>query len=634
MKIRKKCIVLVLLLTLCSFLTNTVVVYAIEKQPTPNASFDGYNTRLNGLRMGMAVSTDGGGGWILITDSWMESLTLTDDQANQAVAYGLRVKMTGDGVNTQDSDVQGITLTRASNVDNVQGVAPSNGGNTGKLINVTSDMQYKKDSDGGWTDVQGNAVTNLSTGNYMVRSKGNGNTIPGSIKYINIGSGDPTSGWPKAATPSASFDAPSLNLTNVQGMFYSLDGGNNWIFSSGSQVTLTGSDLRTDVGIRVYAPGNNTNTRDSDVQTIGISKANPPSGITAASATATTQGAIYGVNNGMEYLAPGNSSWNTVNNNPLNVPAGIYFLRTKASGTMLASDQLEVIINTDWNQNVPEEDEEEEEEEPEQTSQPIPEPTPVPQPTPEKQSRVAEPSVVGRSDIVGWDAIVDNLTSDPLTINMNGTSVIPVEVLEEVKAQKSQLNLGMDDNVVWNIRANSSVNPTDDADLKMRRMISAIPEDLLKTVADSTNYVEQFSLAKEGDFGFDATLSFTLSQLGHSGRTARLYYYNTSKNALELIDDCQVNQKNAVAFDMTHASYYAVVVGERLQQTIENNSENSSTETKSGTLPQPQNKKASKANTAKAALVVAAIIIVCIAGIVIVSKASGKKKKRANHKKK
>jgi len=622
-------------MVVCSFLGGTVTAYAIDKQPTPNASFDGYNTKLNGLRVGMAVSTDGGGGWILITDSWMESLTLTDDQANQAVAYGLRIKMTGDGVYTEDSDVQGITLTRAGDADQAQGVAPSNGGNTGKLINLTSDMQYKKDSDGDWKDVQQDAVTNLSSGNYMVRRKGNGNMIPGSIKYINIGSGDPTSGWPKAATPSASFDAASLNLYNVQGLFYSLDGGNNWIFSSGSQVTLTASDLRADVGIRVYAPGNNANTRDSDVQTIGISKANPPTGITASSATATELGAIYGVNNGMEYLAPGNPIWNTVNNNPLSVPGGVYYLRTKANGTMLASDQLQIIINVDLTPPDPldDEDEEEPEPEPKPTPAPTPKPTPTPEEEPQRQTVVAKPSIAGRSDINGWDAIVDYMTDSSLTINMNGTNEIPLAVLTEMKEKGAQLNLGMTDNVVWNIRPSASLQPQDDVDLKMKRMVSVIPEELLNTVADQSNYVEQFSLAAEGAFGFDATLSFSLNQLGHSGRTARLYYYNTSKNMLEQIDECQVDQKNTVAFNMTHASYYAVVVGERLQTVINSQTEQKQDETPTTTLPSSHNNQVKKANTTKAALVVVGVILACIVGIIIVSRVSNKKNKQTKKKK-
>lgn len=152
----------------------------------------------------------------------------------------------------------------------------------------------------------------------------------------------------RKATPSAVFtatDASGGTLTNVTtDMVYSVNSGINWLSISSSTMNIT--EVTVEHGIQIKEPGDNVWTSDSFVQTIDVNKASVPDGIGATDETsALNDGTITGVSELMEYRKDGESSYEPIAGSTItNLAPGIYHVRYKANGTMLASEDFSVEI--------------------------------------------------------------------------------------------------------------------------------------------------------------------------------------------------------------------------------------------------------------------------------------------------
>ena len=616
----------IIVITLCSIFADFSEAKAAEKQPMPSAVFDASNLTLSQLRVGMAFSFDGGSNWSLIQDSWMNTITLTQDEANNSLAHGILVKMTGDGNNTYDSDVLCIVLNKANTPSNVQGVSPTDNGNSGKITNVNNSMQYKKESDSNWSDIGDTTISNLAPGKYNVRVKGSGTTIASDSITVTINGYDPTRGLPRMATPGASFDAGTMTLSGVQGINYSLNGGNNWIMAGADQVVLNLSDLRTDQGIKLYRPGNNTTNSDSEVQTINLAKASPPTGIGAVSATANAQGTINGLSPQMEYMPQGGAAWNNINTYSIQVPAGTYFIRTRGAYTTLPSDAMEVIVDVaaapveNVTSNVTKEDDEINDIDNSVATEAVQE---AAAPVDFVPSSATGPSILGNSSIRGWDAIAANMTSEPMFLNMNGTTDVTSTALSAAKTNHSELVLGMDNGTIWTIQGSSVSDPSRDVDMAVILNADAIPADTLQSLETEAPDYHQFLLAHEGDFGFAANLSMYIDTKD-AGKYANLFYYNTGTNAMEHIDTCMIDSQGNASFMLNHASAYAITVN-RVKYT----GGTTAAKVQSSAIREPRHTNAANNESPlKWVLIFAAIVVGSMIAIAVIAKSGGKKKKR------
>lgn len=534
---------------------------AAEKQPMPNAEFNASDLTLSQLRVGYVFSFDGGSNWSLIQDSWMNSITLSENDVNNALAHGILVKMTGDGVNTFESDVLCIVLNKANTPNNVQTVAPTDNGNSGKITNVNQSMQYKKETDGNWSDVPDTTISNLAPGTYQIRTKGSGTTLASDTISVTINPYDPTKGLPRQPIPGANFDAHTMMLSNITGVNYSLNGGNNWITANADQVTLNLADLHPENGIKLYRPGNGSTNADSEIQTINLSKATPPIGISALSATENAQGIMNGVSPQMEYMPQGANTWSNITSYQITVPAGVYFVRTQGAYTTLPSDAVEVMIDmaqtpvesapvtvTDEEDQINDLDNSEASTEIEEAEAP----------KEFVRASVTGPSIVDQNNIRGWDAIIDHITDEPMCLNMNGTTEVPMEALKAIKQNDSELILGMDDRIFWDIKGDSIIEPKD-INLAVLGSINAVDDETLKTLESDRNLYHQFSLVHDGNFGFTGTLTIFIDNKD-AGKYANLFYYHSADRSMEYVDTCMIDATGNANFIMNHASSYVITV--------------------------------------------------------------------------
>ena len=166
-------------------------------------------------------------------------------------------------------------------------------------------------------------------------------------KYMKVetGSGVATT---KEATPNATFTATGPDcgtLSDVSnGMQYKVGEGSTWESINSTSKSLSG--LSNGSIIYIKTPGNGSTTSDSDTQTITISKASVPSGLTAqAPNNENSSGKIIGTAATMEYQLNGHTAWNNASENEIKgLAAGTYNVRVKASGNVLASDSVSVIV--------------------------------------------------------------------------------------------------------------------------------------------------------------------------------------------------------------------------------------------------------------------------------------------------
>lgn len=155
----------------------TVTINTSSKENTPNASFaaTGSSTgTLSNVTSGMKYSINGGSSWTNITSA---SVNLTGLSAGT-----IKVYKPGNGTTTTDSDVQTITVTKAS-TPNLSVTQPSSVGGTGSVA-TTSAHEYSTNGTS-WISCSG-TLSNLAAGTYYVRVKANGTALASEAQTVTI----------------------------------------------------------------------------------------------------------------------------------------------------------------------------------------------------------------------------------------------------------------------------------------------------------------------------------------------------------------------------------------------------------------------------------------------------------------
>ena len=146
----------------------------------------------------------------------------------------------------------------------------------------------------------------------------------------------------KEATPTAVFTAngtDSGKLTGIAaGMKYRINGG-AWVDITATEANLTGLSACT---ITIMKSGNGTTTLDSDEQTITVTKAAKPA-LTPTLLTLTGGKGSIPTTAAHEFSTDG-AAWTPCTGTTENLDTGKYYVRVKANGTQLASENQEIDI--------------------------------------------------------------------------------------------------------------------------------------------------------------------------------------------------------------------------------------------------------------------------------------------------
>ncbi len=172
----------------------------------------------------------------------------------------------------------------------------------------------------------------------------------------------------------------------------------------------------------------------------------------------------------------------------------------------------------------------------------------------------AEPQIKGDNGKMGWDAISDEIADaedgDVITVDMNGATELPEEILEQIQGKDIDLVIELDNGATWTINGESITDPAD-IDLGVE-FDSDIPVKVINNVTDECDYIT-ISLAHDGEFGFTAVLTIDMGD-ENEGLYANLYYY--TGNDTEFITADKIDSKGKADLTFTHASEYVIVIDE------------------------------------------------------------------------
>ena len=188
-----------------------------------------------------------------------------------------------------------------------------------------------------------------------------------------------------------------------------------------------------------------------------------------------------------------------------------------------------------------------------------------------------KPYIKDDSGKEGWDVIKPQLeeakAGDTVTVAMNGTTVVPKDVIDSIKGKDTTLVLDMGNGLSWKINGQDI---TDAADAG-----KSIPVDVINNVTGERSSMN-LTLAYDGEFGFTATLTVNMESK-NAGLYANLFYYNEQTGELEFISAGQIDPDGNAELVFTHASDYTIVVDAKIM------SDNGQADNKSDeTIPAPK----------------------------------------------
>ena len=199
-----------------------------------------------------------------------------------------------------------------------------------------------------------------------------------------------------------------------------------------------------------------------------------------------------------------------------------------------------------------------------------------------------KPYIKDDSGKEGWDVIKPQLeeakSGDTVTVVMNGTTVVPKDVIDSIKGKDTTLVLDMGNGLSWKIYGKDITDATGDIDFDVTVGADAgksIPVDVINNVTGE-RYSINLTLAYDGEFGFTATLTVNMESK-NAGLYANLFYYNEQTGELEFISAGQIDSDGNVELVFTHASDYTIVVDAKIM------SDNGQADNKSDeTIPAPK----------------------------------------------
>ena len=180
-----------------------------------------------------------------------------------------------------------------------------------------------------------------------------------------------------------------------------------------------------------------------------------------------------------------------------------------------------------------------------------------------------KPYIKDDSGKEGWDVIKPQLeeakAGDTVTVAMNGTTVVPKDVIDSIKGKDTTLVLDMGNGLSWKIYGKDITDAAGDIDFDVTVGADAgksIPVDVINNVTGEHSSLN-LTLAYDGEFGFAATLTVNMESK-NAGLYANLFYYNEQTGELEFISAGQIDPDGNVELVFTHASDYTIVVDTRI----------------------------------------------------------------------
>ena len=238
-----------------------------------------------------------------------------------------------------------------------------------------------------------------------------------------------------------------------------------------------------------------------------------------------------------------------------------------------------------------------------------------------------KPYIKDDSGKEGWDVIKPQLeeakSGDTVTVVMNGTTVVPKDVIDSIKGKDTTLVLDMGNGLSWKIYGKDITDAAGDIDFDVTVGADAgksIPVDVVNNVTGERSSMN-LTLAYDGEFGFTATLAINMESK-NAGLYANLFYYNEQTGELEFVSAGQIDADGNTELEFTHASDYTIVIDVAVmdggnKDSIDTTKDNGNAEDNS-TIPAPNADHAKSDAWNPAIIIIIGIcILLIVSGVVI-----------------
>lgn len=179
-----------------------------------------------------------------------------------------------------------------------------------------------------------------------------------------------------------------------------------------------------------------------------------------------------------------------------------------------------------------------------------------------KWSDAGDPFIENDPDIQGWQSIKEKVekTDNGGTVNvdMNGTSIVPGEILELIRGRDVTLVFRMENGIRWSVDGKTiAAGQLQDIDFSVQADAGNIPSEIVDRTAGE-RYRLELGFRFDGAFGFTAVLSIYLGDQ-NAGLRARLYQYDENTGKLELVRSAQVSEDGILELPFAQAASYLIV---------------------------------------------------------------------------
>ena len=217
-------------------------------------------------------------------------------------------------------------------------------------------------------------------------------------------------------------------------------------------------------------------------------------------------------------------------------------------------------------------------------------------------SNSGKPFIAGDSSKSGWETITEQVeaaqTGATITVDMNGTTTVPSDLLEQIKGKDINIVFDMGNGIRWTVSGKNVTEIKGDINIGVTVGAEAgktIPVDIINSITGERTSIN-LTLAYSGEFGFTATLTLNV-KAENAGYYANLFYYNQGSNKLDFVCAGQIDKSGNVELTFTHASDYTIVIADTVLNG-KNTDINPDIENPEPTNPEPTNPEPTETETA------------------------------------
>ena len=177
----------------------------------------------------------------------------------------------------------------------------------------------------------------------------------------------------------------------------------------------------------------------------------------------------------------------------------------------------------------------------------------------------SDPFVYGNEKKKGWTAIINAVYAskkgDTVTVDMNETASVSNKFLKAIEGKNINIKLVMKNGAMWTFNGRDiDKDSIRTINLAVKYNTNKVPAILRQKASKGQGSYCELTVGKDSAYlGFDGALSVKFNKR-NSGKTAKIYRYDSGRNVLILIDEASINSNGYASFELVNTGTYFVTI--------------------------------------------------------------------------